>query len=56
MNIEDIYKFSQSDPVCKNIFSGVLARNELPIINKLPCAFILNTHKKNQTGEHWLAF
>jgi hypothetical protein len=37
-------------------FIGCFSRENLPVINKLPISFIINTHESNQPGEHWLAF
>ena len=37
-------------------FLGCFASNDLPSFPKhLPASLIINTHKKNQPGEHWLA-
>ena len=37
-------------------FLGCFAYNDLPPIPKiLPASMIINTHRKNQPGEHWLA-
>ena len=37
-------------------FLGCYAYNDLPPIPKiLPASMIINTHRKNQPGEHWLA-
>ena len=37
-------------------FLGCFASNDLPSFPKqLPASLIVNTHKKNQPGEHWLA-
>ena len=37
-------------------FLGCFAYNDLPPIPKiLPASLIINTHRKNQPGEHWLA-
>jgi len=35
-------------------FIGTFARDEIPIIKKRPCSFIINTDLKNQKGEHWV--
>lgn len=40
----------------KKYFIGVFARDELPLKVKFPSCFIVNTHNRNQFGEHWLAF
>ena len=37
-------------------FLGCFASDDLPSFpKKLPASLIINTHKKNQPGEHWLA-
>ena len=37
-------------------FLGCFASDDLPPIPKiLPASMIINTHRKNQPGEHWLA-
>lgn len=51
--IEDILK---NNIYTKNIFLGVYARNELPLITEFPACFVFNTEDRNQQGEHWLAF
>jgi hypothetical protein len=56
MNSFDLWMMAKSDPILSKCFIGVFARNELPIISKLPCAFIMNTEKHYEDGEHWLAF
>jgi hypothetical protein len=43
------------DKYTKNYFVGVFARDELPIRVRIPSCFIINTHNRNQPGEHWLA-
>ena len=41
----------------KNIFLGVFARDELPVIEeiKYPSCFVLNNQNRGAVGEHWLA-
>ena len=57
MNSLDLFKFLKNDQECQKYFIGVFARDELPLfLQKLPCCFILNTHNRDQPGEHWLAF
>lgn len=56
MNSYEIFKFLKSDEHCQKSFLGVFARDELPIIQKLPVCFIINTDNRNESGEHWLAF
>lgn len=41
-----------------NVFRGVWACDQLPLLTRcfpLPSYFIVNTHKGDQPGEHWLA-
>lgn len=56
MNSYQITKVLSSNPTTKSNFLGVFARDELPIISKLPCSFVLNTQNRDKPGEHWLAF
>lgn len=56
MNSFDLWMFAKSDPILSKYFIGIFASNELPLITKLPCAFIVNTEKHYEDGEHWLAF
>lgn len=50
-----INEIMKSDKVAQKIYLGTFARDELPKSLKFPCAFIINTQKRNQPGEHWLA-
>jgi hypothetical protein len=51
--IEEIIK---KDQVLNKIFLGCLARDEIPSkIISYPSCFIMNTQKRSNTGEHWLA-
>ena len=45
----------KQDKDTKNIFIGVFAFDELPQNPKFPSCFVINTHKRKQEGEHWLA-
>jgi hypothetical protein len=45
----------KQDADTKNLFLGVFAFDELPKKPKFPSCFIINTQKRNQEGEHWLA-
>lgn len=57
MNTLEIFSFLKNDNACSKYFIGVFPRDEAPIIfHKLPCSFILNTDKRNESGSHWLAF
>jgi len=43
---------------CRQIdsFGGVFAADQLPqTLNKVPFSLIVNTHKSNMPGEHWVA-
>lgn len=56
MNTLNIYNQIEKDSLSQKYFLGVLSRDELPTkIYKYPCCFILNTEKRNEPGEHWLA-
>jgi len=51
--IEDIL---EKDPITKDIFKGVYARDELPNpIKSYPNCFIFNNKPRSNAGEHWLA-
>ena len=45
-------------PITRDIFQGVYSSNTLPNISKclFPCAYIANTEKDIDQGEHWVAF
>ena len=45
----------QKDPFTKQIYAGVLARDELPDKVKYSSCFIVNTKPRHHSGEHWLA-
>ena len=55
MNSLQIVRVLESDKYSKDKFLGVFARDELPIHVKYPSCLILNTDKRNEPGEHWLA-
>lgn len=56
MNSYQLTKSLLSDTFTKTMFVGVFARDELPLKNKYPSCFIVNTQNRNHVGEHWLAF
>lgn len=53
IQLDEILKRNQST---SSIFIGVFARDELPSISNYPCCFILNTAKRSDPGQHWIAF
>lgn len=58
MNNREISRIINTHHLLRNIFVGVYPADCLPDIprkNK-PCAYIANTHRKNQPGEHWVCF
>ncbi|MDI9312035.1 MAG: Ulp1 family isopeptidase [Limnohabitans sp.] len=48
------YEIEDEFSTCKH-FGGVFSRDNLPIINKKPVGLIVNTDKKYESGEHWVA-
>ena len=51
-----IEKILHSHLETKQCFRGVFALDQVPkTFFKFPSCFIVNTHKQNQPGEHWLA-
>ena len=52
---QTIYEILSKDVYTKNIFKGVLARNELPTRPEYPSCYVLNTQPRDKPGEHWLA-
>ena len=55
MNTLQITKIIQNDSITKNQYLGTFAFDKLPQIVRYPSCLIFNTHKSNQSGEHWLA-
>ena len=51
MNSEQLNQALQD---CR-IFHGTYGRNNIPLINRRPVAFILNTDSIEEPGEHWVA-
>ena len=58
MNNREITRIVKTNEMLKKIFVGVYPADCLPSRprNNKPCAYIANTHKKNQPGEHWVCF
>jgi len=57
MNTLDLFEFCIRDSSCSSVFLGVFSRDRLPTkLPFLPCAFIINTDRISEPGEHWLAF
>ena len=55
MNSLKINQILERDPFAKDIFYGVLARDQLPRNIKYPTSFVINTDVSSKPGEHWLA-
>jgi hypothetical protein len=55
LNSLEIFEYLKKDEFSKRIFKQVLARDQLPQKVNYPSAYIINTHKISQKGEHWLA-
>ena len=55
LNTFDILKAITSDEYARFDFKGVVPRDKLPQKPSYPSSIIVNTHKSNQSGEHWLA-
>ena len=45
----------QRDKYTRNIYGGVLTRDELPEKVAYPSCYVLNTKPRTHEGEHWLA-
>lgn len=58
MNNREISRIINSKPHLKEIFVGVYPADGLPKKprNQKPSAYIANTHKAYQPGEHWITF
>ena len=56
MNNHEITRFMKSHPRTKGIFVSTHAADTLPNKprTKLPSAYVINTHKSHQPGEHWV--
>ena len=52
----EIYDIAMSDPEIASVFKGVLAYDQLNVIQNsgFPALFILNSDKASSSGEHWL--
>lgn len=55
LNTRQLLKICKSDKDLAPIFLGVFALDQIPINIPYPCAFIVNTHRSWQNGEHWFA-
>ena len=53
---KEIYNIILSDPEIYPIFKGVLAYDQIHLIQqcKFPASFILNSDKSDSNGEHWI--
>ena len=51
----DIKNVLKKFRVCKNVFKGVFAADNLPKYFTRPAAFVVNTDKHNLPGSHWIA-
>lgn len=56
MNTYQLFRILSSDSYTKKYFTNIYARNELPMNVRFPSCFIINTHNRDEPGEHWLAF
>ena len=56
MNNREISRFMKSHPRTKGIFVSTHAADSLPNKprTKLPSAYVINTLKRHQPGEHWV--
>lgn len=55
MNTYEIGKLLFNDSVSKNIFCGVFAADQVPVLNKKYAAYVVNTDKTGLPGRHWVA-
>ena len=58
MNNREISMLMRSNAKTCSVFGGVFAADTLPVKprDNKPCAYIANTHKHHQPGEHWVCF
>ena len=57
MNNREITHILKSHPYTRNVFMSTHAADTLPTVpEKRPLAYVANTHKRNQPGEHWVCF
>ena len=56
MNNREVTRFMKSHPRTKGIFVPTHTTDTLPSYHrkKLPCSYIVITHKSHQPGEHWV--
>jgi hypothetical protein len=56
LNTRMLQHVASSHHQLKKYFQGVYATDSLPkFVHSYPAAFIINTHRKNKPGEHWIA-
>ena len=55
LNSEQIYNILNTHSETRNVFLDVFSLDEVPLTFNVPCCFVVNTHKRKQPGEHWLA-
>lgn len=52
---DEIYRTLKKDYFARKIFKNVVPFDKLPKRPKFPSAYVINTDKSNEKGEHWLA-
>ena len=55
MNTKEIAEVLKLQPCADQIFKGVFACDDLPLVVKYPCALVANTDPQHKPGEHWIA-
>ena len=55
MNGAEIEKYMLTDPFIRQIYGGVIAKDQLPFVVKRPSIYIVNTDPMALPGEHWVA-
>lgn len=58
MKTKQLHLALTTNPHTYSVYGGIYPRDKLPkhISKTRPVAFIANTHKHDQPGEHWVAF
>ena len=58
MNNLEISRLLKSHPSTRNVFVSIHSSDTLPIEerSRKPCAYIANTDKSNEPGQHWVCF